>query len=256
MRPVTFSKIPRSIAAFSLCSLILSSCGEKETGDAPAQPASEPPAASVTPAPAKEVLPSTGQISTSAPGVPTSQITQTQPRSQVPPQPTQKRVQLTPEQQEQVVNQVMVNQAKAQAAGLGNGYVKVNKAWNYNGYSTLEIDKGSTIPARLVAVDLTVEGHTVNFDYDDIEIIDGVTGLSYGSDPFVVFLDNDGKPLTEDAHPPVAPAPIRVLLVYAFPKATPTFSLAYWHKNIVREQRIEFEEEGWSVPYPKNSGVQ
>lgn len=157
--------------------------------------------------------------------------------------------QLTPEEQKQVVDQIMQVRARQQAEGLGSGTVKVNKAWIYTGYSEISPDPASAIEARLVAVDVTISGHTPYFDIDDIEIVDGTTQLSYGSDPFATPLRADGQPMVDGDEMPVAPAASRWLLVYAFPKDSPKFLLYYWGKALTPNP-VGFEPGGLSLPYP------
>lgn len=166
-----------------------------------------------------------------------------------PPKPPMPQRALTPEEQKQLLDQLLQVRARQQAEGLGTGSVKVNGAWNYSGYSTIAPDPAAAIEARLVAVDVTISGHTPFFDLDDIEIVDGATLLSYGSDPHAEPLGPDGKllPLAEDA--PEAPAESRWLLIYAFPKATPIFHLYYWGKQLTFKP-VEVGRTGLSLPYP------
>lgn len=150
------------------------------------------------------------------------------------------------DQQRHAIAKVLDNAAKAQAAGLGNGELIVNGAWDYTGYSTL-----SPLPeARLVAVDVTVVGHTTNFDFDDIEIVDPQRKISYGSDPFIALLTSDGKFQATMSQMPVAPTSTRLLLVYGFPKDQTRFNLVYWHKKLNLEP-VSIAENGWEVPFPE-----
>ncbi len=157
--------------------------------------------------------------------------------------------QLTPKEQQQVIEGVFRIRAKQQAEGLGTGSVKVNGAWNYTGFSTLSPNPAAAIEARLVAVDVTVSGHTPDFDIDDIEIVDGQSLVSYGSDPHAQPLQADGTTLPPGQAIAVAPNPCRWLLIYAFPKATPRFQLYYWGKALIPEA-MTFREQGLSLPYP------
>lgn len=148
--------------------------------------------------------------------------------------------------QRDAMARVLDNAAKAQAAGLGKGELTVNGAWDYTGYSTL-----SPLPdARLVAVDVTVTGHTPNFDFDDIEIVDAQRKVSYGSDPFLALLTPEGKFQADMSQMPIAPTATRLLLVYGFPKDQTRFNLVYWHKKLNREP-VTIAEHGWEVPFPK-----
>lgn len=156
---------------------------------------------------------------------------------------------LTPEEQELVVDGIMQARARQQAAGLGSGKVVVNGAWNYTGFSFLSPDPGAAIEARLVAVDVTISGHTPFFDLDDVEIVDGSSMVSYGSDPHVTPLTADGSILQESEALAEAPAASRWLFIYAFPKNTPAFHLYYWGKQLTSTP-IEVAASGMELPYP------
>lgn len=157
---------------------------------------------------------------------------------------------LTPEEQKRMVDEIMKTRARQQAEGLGSGKVRVNGAWNYTGYSYLSPDPDAAIEARLVAVDVTISGHTPFFDIDDIEIVDGATMISYGSDPHATPLDAEGEVARE--LPPEAPAAGRWLLIYAYPKDSPSFHLYYWGKKLTREP-VEIADRGMELPYPSRS---
>jgi len=156
---------------------------------------------------------------------------------------------LTAEEQKLVIDGVMQARAKQQAEGLGSGSVKVNGAWHYTGYSHLSPDPAAAIEARLIAVDVTVSGHTPFFDIDDIEVIDGITMISYGSDPHVEFLTAEGAVLAEGELPPTAPDAVRLLLIYAFPKNTSAFHLYYWGKQLTLNP-VPIGQSGLALPYP------
>jgi len=156
---------------------------------------------------------------------------------------------LSPEEQKAVLDGVFEARARQQAEGLGEGSVKVNGAWNYKGYSTLAPDPAAAIEARLVAVDVTISGHTPYFDIDDIEIVDGITLVSYGSDPHAEILNPDGTLAAPDYLPSGAPAASRWILIYAFPKATPRFHLFYWGRQLTAAP-VGIGESGLSLPFP------
>ena len=156
---------------------------------------------------------------------------------------------LTAEEQKQMIDGVMQARAKQQAEGLGSGSVKVNGAWHYTGYSHLSPDPAAAIEARLIAVDVTVSGHTPFFDIDDIEVIDGITMISYGSDPHAEFLDAEGGVLAAGELPPTAPSEVRLLLIYAFPKNTASFHLYYWGKQLTVNP-VMIGQSGLALPYP------
>lgn len=164
----------------------------------------------------------------------------------IPEPPSANNPAPVPGSKEEAVGKLMYRMAQQQAQGLGTGYVTVNGAWTYTGYSHLT----PVAQARLVAVDLTVSGHTPNFDPDDIEIVDGKTSISYGSDPHIAFLDTDGTLLPADAPVPAAPNPSRMLLIYGFPRETPTFKLFYWGKDLLGGNTFPVAEAGWELPPP------
>jgi hypothetical protein len=114
----------------------------------------------------------------------------------------------------------------------------------------LSPDPNASIEARLVAVDVTISGHTVNFDIDDIEIVDGASLVSYGSDPHAEPLNADGKLLMPDDPFPAAPEENRWLLIYAYPKASPAFRLYYWGNELSGDDPVVIAENGWELPYP------
>lgn len=205
-------------------------CGEKQP------PAALPPAEIQSPPAPTVVLPPTGEITT---GV----LTPSSPTTRIPGEA----------EKNQAVN-VLLNQVKdAQSAALRDARITVNAAWPYTGYSTLAPDPASAIPARLVAIDLTISGHTPAFDQDDIEIVDGITSVSYGSDPQVTVINGPGKIISDPLLVPVAPAPLRLLLIYAFPKNTQTFTLYYWGQKLIAEPRgFDPATNGWSLPAPEN----
>lgn len=165
------------------------------------------------------------------------------------PLPESGQRQLTAEEQKVVVDRLMQVRAEQQAQGLGSGGVKVNGAWQYNGYSYLSPDPNAAIEARLVAVDITVSGHTGHFDIDDIEIVDGANLMSYGSDPHPTPLTLDGKILPAGQFPDAAPKANRWLLIYAYPKQSPAFHLYYWGKALTNEP-VTLQESGMELPYP------
>ncbi len=235
----TLPKLSSHLFLLTTVSLFaLTCCGEREPAEKVEVKAENSTTTTSTPA-----LPQSGQITTSAhaPRPPVRGIPQADGSRYVP---------LNPEQQKQLQNAVLVQEARAQAAGLGSGKVTVNKAWNYTGWTVLEMNPNSTIEARFVAVDVTIEGHTRKFDSDDIEIIDPVTGASYGSDPHSVFLTIDGKVQKDPKAIPIAPSPTRMLLIYAYPKATDQFGLSYW-RQLLLNKPVDIEPDGWALPFPK-----
>ena len=220
---------PLPIAALLAVALPLASCGDRAEEASPPidpAPAQSEPAPSVT-------LPRTGDITTGS----------------LTPSTAPVRLPSDAEKQ-QALDTVIEGMRARQAAALENAQVTVNAAWPYEGYSTLSPDPASAIPARMVAVDLTVSGHTADFDPDDIEIVDGITMVSYGSDPHLAVIKGPGEVITDAKMMPIAPAPMRLLLIYAFPKTTRTFTLYYWGRNLLDKPR-GFDAAGWSLPYPE-----
>ena len=86
---------------------------------------------------------------------------------------------------------------------------------------------------------------------EDIEIVDGISSVSYASDPHVTYLAGDAKPLAEGDPLPVAPGPTRALLIYGFPVSTPTFNLVYWKRKL-NDKPVPIQNSGWGLPYPKD----
>lgn len=214
--------------------------GDEESSDSgdtilsPTRPTSPPPASPATAAPGNTVImPPSGQITTSA-NTPS----------------TGERRLLTPEERARALNLMMNRLAEGQAKGLGDGSVTVHGAWQYDGYSYLAPNPKAAIPARMIAVELTVSGHRKEFDPDDIEIVDGLTKISYGSDPHLTLIEGPGKPIADPAKYPIAPAATRMLLIYAFPKESRTFTLYYWGQELLDEP-MTLEASGWGLPFPE-----
>lgn len=167
----------------------------------------------------------------------------------VMPDGTLKR-KLNPEEQQQVMSQLFQARAQQQANGLGSGSLTVNGAWHYTGYSYLSPNPASAIEARLVAVDITLSGHTPHFDLDDIEIVDAKSYVSFGSDPHVEYLTLEGKLMAPGQSPTPPPRASRYLLIYAFPKDLNDFRLFYWGRQLTAAP-VEFATNGWELPYPE-----
>ena len=147
--------------------------------------------------------------------------------------------------QSAAVTDILKIKARKEAAGLGQGKVTVHGAWNYTGYSTL-----TPLPeARLVAVDITINNYTSDFEFNDIEIYDGALLMSYGSEPNIAVLDSSGKLESDPTKLAGAPGPTRLLLVYGFPKNSKIFNLVYWGKKL-NFTPIQPADSGWEVPYP------
>ena len=231
--PPILSRSVRILVALVFLATVISCGKDPSEADAESPPAPSTSASSDTSGESSVLMPPTGQITTSA-NTPSS---------------GERRI-LSPEEQSKALNLMMNRLAEGQARGLGDGTVTVHGAWEYDGYSYLAPNPESAIPARMVAIDLTVSGHRREFDPDDIEIVDGVTRISYGSDPHLNILRGPGEVITDPAKFPVAPAPTRMLLIYAFPKDTPTFSLYYWGQELLDEP-MALEASGWGLPFPE-----
>lgn len=156
---------------------------------------------------------------------------------------------ISPKDQQAVLDEIMRVKAQQQAEGLGNGQVEVNGAWNYTGYSYLSPDPNAAIEARLVAVDITVTGHTNEFDIDDIEIVDGASLMSYGSDPHATPLALNGGVLPPESGIAAPPKANRWLLIYAYPVKSPAFHLYYWGKQLTTAP-IDIAASGMELSYP------
>lgn len=160
---------------------------------------------------------------------------------------------LSTEEKSRVVDGILQARAREQAEGLGGGSVAVNGAWHYTGYSYLSPDPNAAVEARLVAVDVTVSGHRPTFDLDDIEIVDGETLVSFGSDPHIEPLTLEGELMPPGKGPVPAPRASRYLLIYGFPKNLDEFRLFYWGQQLtVQSEKVA--GSGWELPYPATGG--
>lgn len=157
--------------------------------------------------------------------------------------------QLTPAEQRIVLDQIMQARARQQAQGLGSGKVTVNGAWNYTGYSYLSPDPDAAIEARLIAVDITVAGHTNHFDIDDIEVVEAGSYMSFGSDPHATPLNLNGELLKEGDFLAAPPKANRWLLIYGYPKNSENLRLFYWGQELTTKP-IPIAESGFELPFP------
>jgi len=89
-------------------------------------------------------------------------------------------------------------------------------------------------------------------DLDDVDIIDGQSNDNYGSDPHIANLTLDGKLAgdVDDSSWPDDLGPLRVLLIYAFPKESKTIKLGYWGQELTAEP-VPISGDGPSLPKPK-----
>lgn len=239
MIPRYLSQISRRLwCTLALTALVLSSCGEKSNSSSTPDEVASPPSAESSPqVPAATEAGASAVDPSPVPAAPVVPLAQSE-------QP------LTTGQQKEVLDQVLAEEARRQAEGLGSGMVRVNGAWPYVGHSTLSPNPEAAIEARLVAVDITISGHTPWFDLDDIEIVEGKVDVSYGSDPDIEPLRADGTLMNPEEIIPAAPNASRWLLIYAYPKASKSFRLYYWGKELTPTP-IVFGTGGLSLPYPE-----
>lgn len=119
--------------------------------------------------------------------------------------------------------------AAQQAAGLEGARVELRRAWAHAGPASFAPGAG----ARLVAVDVDIQLSTGGgFDPDDIELVDADRGESFGSDPEIHRLTGDGQVADWDDPVFTDPDRIRMLLVYAAPRATTRIKLSYWGREV------------------------
>jgi hypothetical protein len=140
--------------------------------------------------------------------------------------------------------------SREQSQGLKVANVIVHRAYEYQGYSWIEpVDV-----AKLIAVDVEFRDYTRGLDLDDVDIIDGQSNENYGSDPHIVNLTLDGTLAADiyDSSWPDDLGPLRVLLIYAFPKKSNTVKLGYWGQELT-PQRIPLSGHGPSLPQPTSS---
>ena len=88
-----------------------------------------------------------------------------------------------------------------------------------------------------------------HFDIDDIEIVDGASLQSYGSDPHATALTLEGAIMQEGEWPEEPPKASRWLLIYAYPKQSPAFHLYYWGKALTTAP-VQIEDSGLELPFP------
>lgn len=140
--------------------------------------------------------------------------------------------------------------SREQSQGLIDAKVTVHRAYEYSGYTWIEPIE----TAKLIAVDVEFRNYNEGLDLDDVDIIDGHSNDNYGSDPHIVNLTFDGKLATDidDSSWPENLGPLRVLLIYAFPKESKTIKLGYWGRDLT-PQAIPISGNGPSLPTPKQN---
>jgi hypothetical protein len=154
--------------------------------------------------------------------------------------------QVTPEDLPADVRGTVEDTARRQAVAADRTVATIRRAYPYEGYSWYE----PTAEGKLVAVDVELVGYTADFDLDDIDLVDGVTGENYGSDPQVALLTRDGQLAKDEPREwPPAPKPLRLLLIYAAPRSLESVRLGYWGRDLTASA-FPLGGAGPSLPRP------
>jgi hypothetical protein len=154
---------------------------------------------------------------------------------------------VTPEQLPPEVRGAVEDTMRRQSVAANGAVATVHRAYPYEGYSWFDPAAG----AMLVAVDVEFVGYTADFDLDDIDLIDGVTGENYGSDPQVALLTPEGHLAKDEAREwPPAPKPLRLLLIYAAPRSLRSIRLGYWGEDLT-PRAFPIAGKGPSLPRPE-----
>ena len=114
--------------------------------------------------------------------------------------------------------------AARQSQALKGATTIVHRAFpfNQNGVYKPSADE------QLLAVDVEFQKYSKGLDLDDVDLIDGETDESYGSNPEIKMLRPDGM-LSPNSYDDQAPnKPLRVLLIYCVPKKVASVQLDYW----------------------------
>lgn len=141
--------------------------------------------------------------------------------------------------------------SRKQSKGLSGATVIVHRAYEYHGYSWVKpVDV-----AKLIAVDVEFRNYNQGLDLDDVDIIDGATNENYGSYPHIAHLTPDGELAADedDLSWPEDLGPLRILLIYAFPKEAKTIKLGYWGAQLTPEA-IRIAGNGPSLPQRSRAG--
>lgn len=155
------------------------------------------------------------------------------------------------------IQRLLESVARRQSRGLAGATTTVHRAFEYTEDSFIAPLEG----AKLVAVDVEFQGHSRDFDLDDVDVIDAATNENYGSDPEIRLLRSDGSLEPNEAKWDAPQESLRVLLVYAVPKETNSIKLGYWESELtpkpiaVGQGALKYDEsqifdgvEFW--PYP------
>ena len=140
--------------------------------------------------------------------------------------------------------------SREQSQGLNVAKVSVHRAYKYNGYAWIEPIE----TAKLIAVDVEFRDYNRGLDLDDVDIIDGESNEKYGSDPQIAHLTLDGELASDvnDSSWPDDLGPLRVLLIYAFPKESEAIKLGYWGQELTPKP-IPIAGDGPSLPKPDSN---
>lgn len=154
---------------------------------------------------------------------------------------------VTPEQLPRDVRGAVEDTMRRQSAAGDEAVATIHRAYPYEGYSWFE----PAAEAKLVAVDVEFVGYTADFDLDDVDLVDGVTGENYGSDPQIALLTPEGQLAKDEAREwPPAPKPLRLLLIYAAPRSLQSVRLGYWGRDLT-PRAFPIAGKGPSLPRPE-----
>lgn len=158
---------------------------------------------------------------------------------------------VTPDELPPEVRGAVEDTMRRQSAAADHASATIHRAYAYEGYSWFE----PTAEGKLVAVDVELVGYTADFDLDDIDLVDGVTGENYGSDPQIALLTPEGDLAKDEAREwPPAPKPLRVLLIYAAPRSLQSVRLGYWDQDLTTRP-FPIAGKGPSLPRPERKAV-
>ena len=153
---------------------------------------------------------------------------------------------VTPEQLPPDVRGAVEDTMRRQSVAASDAVATIRRAYPYEGYSWFE----PTADGKLIAIDVELVGYTADFDLDDIDLVDGVTGENYGSDPQIALLTPEGDLAKDEAREwPPAPKPLRILLIYAAPRSLQSVRLRYWDEDLT-PRAFPIAGKGPSLPPP------
>ena len=146
-----------------------------------------------------------------------------------------------------VIQKAIEATAARQATAARGMTTTIHRAYNYKGYSWHE----ESPEGKVVAVDVEFGGYSPAFDLDDIDLVDGASGESYGSNPEVALLRPDGsQAIDEHRDWPVPPGPLRVLLIYSAPRTMRAAKLTYWDQALT-PQASKLQNTGPALRPPR-----